>query len=481
MAKPPADDLPTFLGQQAQADLVAVLLELAHDHEPVRARLKRMQLADQPSKLASGFKKTLAGWKRSTQFFGYREAAAFGQKLEGWILQVERELGPKDPAAALALFQAFIESDTSWCERADDSNGDIGDAVRLACQHWLRAAARCETPAEGWPHRVFDLYRADKYGARDELLRSASLLLSEDQQRQLVAQLDDQLAALAAPWSSSRGGRAPGLDSPPFEVFKLSGALSLLSESLGDPDVKVRAALHYSPDPNPVQREDFARAYIEADRPGDALKWLHDPWGQMENTRKGLLAQALEGLGRLDDSLPIRQALFEQTLSTFDLDQWLRHLREPARSEAIGHARQKALAHANVAAAAMVLLKIGDPQAAEHKLMTNPLSVDGSAYGHLLPLAKELRAHNCPRGETVIYRALLNAILDRAYARAYGHAARYWARLRDIAHSGVGLAPLSPADTFEAEIRTRHGRKTAFWANVNGSRRDRHDEAADGE
>ena len=33
-------------------------------------------------------------------------------------------------------------------ERADDSDGVIGDVVRAACRHWLQAAARCETPRD---------------------------------------------------------------------------------------------------------------------------------------------------------------------------------------------------------------------------------------------------------------------------------------------------------------------------------------------
>jgi len=83
------------------------------------------------------------------------------------------------------------------------------------------------------------------------------------------------------------------------------------------------------------------------------------------------------------------------------------------------------------------------------------------------------------RGETAIYRALLTAILTRAYARAYGHAARYWARLREIAATGVGSLPLESHEDFEATIRSRHARKTAFWAHVNGKRSDRADEDTD--
>ena len=465
MAKPSAEDPANFLARQPKEALVALLLELARDHEAVQARLGRMQLADQPDKLAAGFNKTLAAWKRSSKFYSYREAGEFGRDLEGWLEQVERELCPKDPPAALALFQAFIEADASWFERADDSDGVIGDAVRAACRHWLRAAARCETPASVWPDRLLALYLADQYGARGELLRNAGLLLDEAAQRELVAKLDAQLsAALEA---------CPTPKNPPYEVFRISGALSLLSESLRDPDVTVRAALRYSPDPNPVQRQSFARAYIEADRPADALVWLQDSWGHLEDSRLGLLADALEKLDRFEESVPIRRGMFERTMSDFYLDRWLQHLPEAAQLEARGHARELALAHPNLAAAAIVLLKLDDPAAAEARLLAEPGRIDGTQYGSLVPLAKALRNHDCPRGETVIYRALLKGILDRAYARAYGHAARYWSRLQEIANGATGLLPLPSHDEFEAEIRARHGRKTAFWAHVNGTRRDR--------
>jgi hypothetical protein len=78
--------------------------------------------------------------------------------------------------------------------------------------------------------------------------------------------------------------------------------------------------------------------------------------------------------------------------------------------------------------------------------------------------------------EIAIYRALLTAILNRAYVRAYGHAARSLARLREIAATDVGLLPLESHEDFEAAIRSRHARKTAFWAHVSGSRSDRADE-----
>lgn len=468
MAKLPTEDLYAFLRRQDAGDLVAVLLELAKDHQAVQARLARMQLADRPDKLAAGFRKTLTAWRRSSKFFTYREAGEFGRTLEAWLDQIDRELLPQDPAAALALFESFIEADGAFFERADDSDGCIGDAVRAACRHWLQAAARCETPASEWPGRLVRLVSDDQYGAREELLRRAELLLDEPALRALVAQFEFRMAsALSAPASG---------DGPPHEVFKISAALSLLAEALRDPDVKVRAVLSYSPQPNAMQQKDFAEAYLDVDRPTDALTWLQGPWGHMEDTRQSLESDALGRLGRYDESAPIRQSLFERSISVFDLHRWLEHLPDASRHEALERARQLALDHDDPTTAATLLLDIGDDESAEAMLLAEPARIRGDNYGAQVPLAQALQAHQRLRGETAIYRALLTAILTRAYARAYGHAARYWARLREIAATGTGLLPLESHEDFEAAIRSRHARKTAFWAHVNGKRSDRADQ-----
>jgi hypothetical protein len=462
MPQEPAGDLEAFLKRQDPSTLVAVLVELAGDHPAVQQRLARMQLADRPGRLAAGFRKRLSAWRRSTKFYGYRESGEFGRSLEAWLDQVERELLPKDPAAAQALFEAFIEADASWFERADDSDGCIGNAVRAACRHWLQAAARCGAAASEWPQRLVRLVNADEYGAREELLRRADLLLGESELRGLVARFE---ALMTEALAGSR--RSQGL---PHEVYRVSAALSLLAEALHDPDVMVRAVLRYSPEPNAQQRHGFVRAYLEADRPADALVWLQGSWGHIEESRRSLLSDALGRLGRYDESAPIRQDLFERSLSVFELRRWLEHLAEASRPAALQRARQLALDHDDPTRAAVLLLEVGDAAAAESKLISEPGSIRGEDYLALVPLAEALRTHQCRRGETAVYRALLKSILDRAQARAYGHAARYWSRLHAIANTGTDLLPLQSNEDFEAEIRSRHARKVAFWAHVNGKR-----------
>ena len=217
MPLPASDDLEGFLMRQEPSTLVSVLLELAQDDEAVQARLARMQLVDRPDMLAAAFRKTLTAWGRSTKFHTYREAGQFGRTLESWLDQVARELLPKDPATALALFESFIEADATFFECADDSGGCVGDAVRAACRHWLQAAARCEAPAIEWPGRLVRLVSDDQYGAREELLRRAELLFDETALRALVAQFESRMgSAVAAPAELTAPKSAP-LDATELE------------------------------------------------------------------------------------------------------------------------------------------------------------------------------------------------------------------------------------------------------------------------
>ena len=74
------------------------------------------------------------------------------------------------------------------------------------------ATERNETPASEWPGRLVRLVSDDQYGAREELLRRAELLLDETTLRALVAQYESRMAsALAAP--------ATG-DGPPHECSR---------------------------------------------------------------------------------------------------------------------------------------------------------------------------------------------------------------------------------------------------------------------
>ncbi len=281
--------------------------------------------------------------------------------------------------------------------------------------------------------------------------------------RQLVDQYRARMAAaLAAP--------PAGDGHMPVGVFSISATLSLLAKALHDPDVHVDAVLAYSPQPNANQMEGFVREYLECARPADALPWLERDWGYMQDSRQRLLADALGKLGRHAESAALLQGVFEKTLSIYDLRSWMEVLPPEQQSQAASRSRELALRHPEPVAAALVLVEIGGHVLAESVMLASHARIDGQNYGSLVPLATALEANGCGAGASAVYRALLDAILKRAYARAYSHAFRYWQRLGIIAASGTDLGALGTHQDYVAGIRRQHGRKASFWAYVNGTR-----------
>jgi len=455
--------MASFIGQQDAATLASILIDLAEDHEAVRERLVRLQLSTQPKALAAAFRKKLEAWKRAKEYLRYAQVGDFGRELEAWLGQVERELMPQDPAEALALAVAFIEADEVFYNRADDSGGVIGDAICAACVLWLQAASRCESPAGVWPDRIAALVAADQYGTRDELLRHADLLLSEAAMRGLVASCEAQLDEAIA----HQGESPQRLNWPPA---KASTALSLLSEALRDPEVLVRSVLRRDPTPNPGQKACLAEAFLKYGQPEGALSWLKGSWGHLERSREHLEAQALTALGRIGEASGVRRRIFEASLAVGDLHAWLDLLPPPEQTQAIELARHWAAASSDPVVVALLLLDIGDDAAAEAALTNAPAAIQGSDYFTLVPLVENLERKGLWAGATAVYRPLLTAILDRAYAPAYRHAARYWARLEALALKHSDLMTLEPPEVFEALMRAKHKRKTSFWAHVNGER-----------
>jgi hypothetical protein len=255
-----------------------------------------------------------------------------------------------------------------------------------------------------------------------------------------------------------------------WPASRASAALSLLSEALRDPDVLVRAMLRHSASPNPMQKSTLAEAFLKYDRPEGALAWLEGSWGHLESNRLRLHAQALAALGRTGEAALDRQRIFEASLAVWDLHAWLELLPPRDQAQAIERARKLASAHANPTVVALLLMDIGDDSAAEVALTSDPAAIQGDDYGTLVPLAETLERRGLWTGATVVYRALLIAILDRAYAPAYRHAARYWARSAALAPNYSGPSHLDSPAEFEARIRAQHKRKSSFWGHVSGAK-----------
>ena len=86
----------------------------------------------------------------------------------------------------------------------------------------------------------------------------------------------------------------------------------------------------------------------------------------------------------------------------------------------------------------------------------------------LLPLARSLEQGQ-PLAASIVYRALLESILDRAQSKAYPHAARYLGRLGTLAKKIRAWSPIAPHETYLQILRAGHDRKRAFWDQVSAA------------
>lgn len=445
---------------QPKEELAALLAELAATHPEVEERLARHALAADPARLAAEFRKRLQSWKRSRRFLWRSAAAGFGRELEAWLDEVERELLPLDPVRSHMLAEAFLRSDERFFEQADDSDGAIGDAIRAGCRLWLRAAkAQPNTDAAGWIDRVYTLVNTDEYGAREALLGHADLLFDEVGLRALAGRFGADL---------EKALRARGAERRDHGVYKAAAAIGLIADALRDPELSTKTTLRYSPNPNVLQKERFAERYIRFGRPGDALAWLDGDWGYREEGRERLLAEAYAGLGDMARLRAARQALFERTGWPSDFEAWRQSLAPADRANAAEVALEQAKVLDDAITGAQLMFALDDDAAAEALLLARQATVQGGEYYRLVPLAQALEKKRRLLGAVVCYRALLVAILARAYARAYGHAAEYLRALRrlDAQVDDYGLLPTH--QTFESSLRSAHGRKVAFWNRIRG-------------
>jgi hypothetical protein len=437
-----------------------LVVELAETVPGVQERLTRRQLVSNPAKLAANFRQRLQGWRRARRFVDWREAGGFGRSLEAWLDEIERELLPIDPARAHELVEAYLEADRVFFDHADDSNGAIGDAIRAGCRLWLKAAKAHPSAKFDWVERVHALVKADQYGARDELLRCADVLFDEPALRVLAGRFEGDLYLALERQTNHKAGE--------YSRYAAGAAICLLADVLQDPDLSTKAVLRYSPHPNPLQKAQFAERYLRFGRAPEALRWLDGEWGSHEDQRQRLLAQAYEALGDTEQLLDTRRRLFTATGSAEDFLAYRACLPSAAWGTADGEARGRAEANDDVTSGAWLLLAIEDDAGAERLLVDRHASIRGENYYSLIPIAETLESKGRLLGAVACYRALLDAILARAYVKAYGHGARYLAKLRALAPRISDYGSLSRHDDLEVALHAKHGRKVSFWNHVKG-------------
>jgi hypothetical protein len=129
-------------------ELAAFINRLSAANEEVDKAVSLFLLRNDTKRLAKQIQNRIAGIKRRTSFIGYRYAGEMADNLNAILDVIENDLLPSAPLEALRLLFKFIETDEPVLNRADDSDGMIGDAYHRACRLFGAASKAAGQPQE---------------------------------------------------------------------------------------------------------------------------------------------------------------------------------------------------------------------------------------------------------------------------------------------------------------------------------------------
>jgi hypothetical protein len=278
----------------------------------------------------------------------------------------------------------------------------IGGELRAACVLWLDAAAAVRNTDTG--------ACADWSAALHELYRTYDYGVREPLLEEAHRLLhENELRALASrfePDVRTALERTTGGHLEFHHVFAPSSAMGLIAGALHDPSLYEQLIRIHSPEPN-------------------------DPYRR---------APGIHTYRALEELLPAAE-------------------RSVFRARACLEARSTP----HVATAAELLFALEEPFLAEQLIGDRASELDGRNYPLLTTPVETAKANGRWLAATLIWRALLDAILTRGYAKAYGHAARYLRELCAVASDIEDFRGRPTQAEYEQSLRRAHGRKTSFW------------------
>ena len=434
---------------------------MASSSEEMAARID--YLTD-PNAAAKDLQRRIRAIRNGTRFIAYGETRGLAAKIATIAEDIRKDVLPRDPEKAVALAGKLFCLDQVIFERADDSDGVVGYELREACVLWLDAAAAVRTRSASsrrdWPASLCELYRSNDYGVREPLLEKAYRLLREEELRALAARFE---ADARRTMEDHAAGKIEH-----YRVFSSSTAMGLVARALRDPKLYEQSIRVHSPDPNALQANDIAEHYLDCGDGAAALRWLSD--SVPENARFerfDLMDRAYVLLGDRERQIEVRTKIYRRAPGLHTYRALAEILPTAERDVFRTRACTEAQSNLNVASAAELLFALGEPGLAEQLILDRAGELDRHNYVLLTELAKTAKVHRRPLAAALIWRALLDAILARGYAKAYGHGARYLLELRDLAASIDDYRGHPSHDSYESALRLGHGRKTSFWARLN--------------
>lgn len=450
--------------------LAEILHEISRDDLSLRERLQHTLSESPPvrprdtSTMSASIERRLTALEDSDVGYGWQGAATLAADVDAMRRDIVERLLPADPEASAGMLERLTDLEHVLFESADDSDGEIGDALRAVVEDWGRAWTEiAKRDPEILADIVFDVFAENEYGVFDEVIPAFAEALGKEGLEVLEARFRSAIADCPEP------GDVEDEDETDDEAWRADWNRRMLFRGLEDiadvrGDVDGYIAVQEAAGTHLVYAVEIAERLHRAGRSAEALRWLERPDGQRGygDDTTDLHVSVLDALGRPEDTRRVLWQAFERTLLFERYRDFRKRTPESERDEIRRQAIDLVLGHDDVHRVLAFLIEVEALAEAENLVLRRAADLRGRDHWTLRPAAKAL-AQDHPAGAILLYRVLVEAVLNAGKSQYYRYAI---GDLREATLLAEGIADwkgLEDDETFMERLRAKHGRKWSFW------------------
>lgn len=442
--------------------LAEILHAHAHDDPHLLEKLERIA-AEAPVVRVKPSRSLLGSIERRLAMLegmdGYRDwcgAASLGADIDTIRQDIVESVLPEDPERAAGLLEQLVDLEHVLFETADDSDGEIGGALRAVVDDWGRAWARvADRDPDTVAEIVLDAFTENDYGVLDEVIPAFEEALGVDGLSALETRFRSILGKESQPTDPEDRDRE-------WNRRTLFRGLEEIADLRGDVDAFIAA--HKAAGTHLVYAVEIAERLHRAGRSDEALRWLERPDRRrhLGEDATNMHVGVLEALGRRDDALAMRWRAFERTLSLEHYSAYREKTPEPERDTVRRRAIDLAFRYEHIHCTLEFLIAVEALAEAEDLVLRRTTELHGRHYWTLRPAAQAL-APNHPTGAVLLYRLMVEAVL-RAGKSKYYHYGVGDLREATLLSEGVDdWKGIEDHEPFMERLQAEHARKWSFW------------------
>ncbi len=422
--------------------LVETLYRASLQNENVHSTLER--LASRKDEHYVRFRKKL---EKYTEIFIPRHyTEAFARQLEELLFDLkESDLTPEE---GLSLIKEFFEADGNIIESCDDSDGEIEIIFNCDAANIFRKYAKQCKNKEWVSDILFNLVIKDEYGLRDELSIEVGEFLPEKEIRRIIDKLWKLYKSKKIRSTSLLERMAWATKDPLLyeKVIKLGGGsdyeidLFKLGEMwlfCGDP----KKALSYL---QKINKDNF---WDSVDEVNELLLEIYKKLGDKKK-QKEIVWEAFR-----DDEYRTKEK-FDEVIAIEGKNKRQKLLKNEVAL--IFQNKQLDIEDVNFMLELELIDEAGD------YIFNRKQYINGNHYNPTI--WADIFSHNQkPLIATILYRALLNSILEGGKSKAYQNGADYLHCLDSLSKDIKDWMGIQTHDAYFLEIKKNNKRKYNFW------------------